>query len=87
MLKGYKYNQTMRKINNKSIYEQEFSLLHDFLATDKENIRFEYSNEREAINARQAIFSCAKKARQPITVAQRGKYVFAVKKAEEKAGQ
>lgn len=83
MLKGYEFNQVCRKITGKSIYTQEQNLLHEFLATDNENICFEYHNTQEAINAVQALKMYAKKARQPLKFAQRGNRVFAERSVKE----
>ena len=84
MLKGYKFNQYVRKISSKSIYEQEYELLHDFLASENENICFEYGSTQEAINARAALVVYIKRARQPLQLMQRVNCVFAVRKDEDK---
>lgn len=83
MFKGFEYNKDFRKMANKSVYTQEFDLLHEFLATDNKNIRFEYSTEKEAINARQACATYIKNNNKPLKVMQRGNYVFAVKTIED----
>ena len=84
MLKGYKFNQYIRKISKKSVYEQEFELLHGFLATENENICFEYGSTQEAINVRQALMMYTKRVRQPLNILQRGNTVFAIRKDEDK---
>ena len=48
MLKSYKYNQPYRKINKKTKYEQERELLHNFLASENQNICLEYESVKEA---------------------------------------
>lgn len=84
MLKGYKFNQYVKKINSKSVYEQEHELLHDFLASENENIYFEYGSTQEAINARAALVVYIKRVRQPLQILQRGNCVFAIRIEEEK---
>ena len=79
MFKGFEYNKDYRKIKGRSIYTQEFELLHDFCGSDKENIRLEYSTEREAANARQACAVYTKKNRMNLKMLQRGNYVFAIR--------
>lgn len=85
MLKGFEYNKNYRKISKRSLYDQECELLHEFLGTENENIRFEYGNEKEANNARQGCARYAKEHRMPLKLMQRGVFVFAVrtKKGDE----
>lgn len=83
MLKGYEFNQVCRKITKRSIYDREYELLHEFLATDNENICFEYHDTQEAINAVQALKMYAKKARQPLEFRQRANKVFAERAVKE----
>ena len=82
MFKGFEYNQEYRRIKSKSVYAQEIEILHEFAASDKDNVRLEYTTEQEAVNARQALYNYIKEARKPLKVMQRGKYVFAVKTNE-----
>lgn len=83
MLKGYEYNKDYRVIRGKSIYTQEYDLLHEFSATDNENIRLEYSTEREAINAKQALTKYVNRCRMPLKIIRRDVFVFAVKVARD----
>lgn len=80
MLKDIKYNQPYKVIMRKSVYNQEFQLLHDFQSGDKRNMRLEYSNKREAINAAAALKRYAQQARQPLDLSQRGNFVFVKRK-------
>lgn len=82
MFKGFEYNKNYRKICGKSIYAQEYELLHEFLTTENENIRFEYTAEREATNSRQCCAKYVKDNRMPLKVIQRKNYVFAIKTKE-----
>lgn len=78
MFKGFEYNKNYRKIGGRSIYEQEVELLHEFLASEHDNIRFEYTTEREAVNARQSLTVYAKKNKMPLKIMQRENFVFAI---------
>lgn len=83
MFKGFEYNKECRKVMDKSIYAEEHNILCDFLATENENVRLEYGNEKEAANAKQALTTWVKKNRKPLRIAQRGKYVFGFKTIED----
>ena len=77
MLKGYEYNQICRNIVKKTKYDYERGLLHEFLASENENIRLEYDSPREACNAAAMLKLYVKNARQPLEIKQRGNAVFA----------
>ena len=83
MLKGFEYNKNYRKISKRSLYDQECELLHEFLGTENENIRFEYGNEKEAKNARQACARYINENRMPLKAMWRGNYVFVVRVAKQ----
>ena len=83
MFKGYEYNKFCKYIAKKSIYEQEYTLLHEFLASKNENICFEYETRREAVNAAASLTMYIKKAKQPLLIKQRENFVFAVRKADK----
>lgn len=83
MFKGFEYNKECRKLMDRSVYAQEHKVLTDFLVTDNENVRLEYGNEREAVNAVQALKTWVKQNRKPLKVVQRRHYVFAIKTIEE----
>lgn len=83
MLKGFEYNKECRRLMDRSLYAEEHKVLSDFLASDNENVRLEYGNENEAINARQALNMWVKNNRKPLKLAQRRQYVFAVKTIED----
>jgi hypothetical protein len=59
-------------------------VLHDFLASDHENVRLEYDTVAEAKNASQAIRKYIKDIRQPLLAKQRNNYVFIVRKEDNK---
>lgn len=87
MLKNIEYNKEYRIIRGKSIYQREFDLLHEFLATDHENIRLEYSNEKEASLVRNNIFKYINRCKMPLEVMRRGVFVFAVRVSKETDGE
>ena len=80
MFKGHKFNQTCKNIEKKSVYHQERELLHEFLASEHENIMFEYSTSREAVNAAAMLKLYVQNVRQPLDIMQRGSNVFAVRR-------
>ena len=79
MFKSYKYNQKFKKRAKKSIYDQEQNLIHDFLASKNENIEFEYTCSKEAVNAAAALKNYTTACRQPLNVMQRANFVYVVK--------
>lgn len=64
----------------RQLYSYEHSLLHEFLATDNENMRLEYSNEKEAYNASQSMKRYIETHRQPLKVAHRKTYLYILRK-------
>jgi hypothetical protein len=83
MFKGFEYNKECRKFMDRSVYAQEHKVLSDFWLTDNENVRLEYGNVREAINASQALKTWVRENRRSLKIAQRSNYVFAFKKIED----
>ena len=83
MFKGYEYNKECRRMKDKSVYAEEHSILCDFLATEHENVRLEYGNDREAVNASTSLNNWVKKNRKPLKLAQRRNFVFAFKTIED----
>ena len=83
MLKGFEYNKECRKLMDKSVYAEEHKILCDFLATEHENVRLEYSNEREALNASAVLRKWAKDNRKPLKICQRRNFAFAIKTIED----
>lgn len=83
MLKGFEYNKECRKLMDRSVYAEEHKILCDFLATDNENVRLEYGNDREAVNAYSSLSTWVKKNRKPLKLAQRRNFVFAFKTIED----
>ena len=81
MLKGTEFNKNFTPKGGKSVYTQEQNTLHELLASEYENVRFEYRNEQEAINARQAIilYIYIKANKQPLNAFQRKNFVFVVR--------
>ena len=79
MFKGYEYNKECRRMKDKSVYAEEHGILCDYLASNNENVRLEYGDEKEAVNAVQALRTWVKNNRKPLACKQRGKYVFAIK--------
>ena len=51
MFKEVKYNQSFERSDKRSVYSQEHKLLHDFHSSDKQNMRFEYANKKQAHSA------------------------------------
>lgn len=80
MLKGYEYNQVCRNIVKKTKCDYERGLLHEYLASENENIRLEYDTPREAVNAAAMLKLYVRNARQPLEIKQRGNAVFAERK-------
>ena len=85
MLKGFEYNKECRKLMDRSVYAEEHKILSDLLESNNENVRLEYGNEREAVNAVQALKMWTKSNRKPLKLAQRRNYVFAVNSKEMQA--
>ena len=83
MLKGFKYNQECRKMRDRSVYAEEHKILSDFLATDNENVRLEYGDEREAFNAAMSHRKWTRDIRKPLKITQRKNFVFAFKTIED----
>ena len=83
MFKSITYNVDFRPSRKKSVYSMEYAAMHDFLASDNENMCFEYNNNKEAANAYQAIWTYAKKNRQPLTVSTRQNTIVITKNTEE----
>ena len=83
MFKAFDFNKEFRKIAKKSIYTQEFDVLHEFLPSDNKNIRFEYSTAKEARSAAAALKKYAKENKQPLIFKQRGNYIFAIRKGDD----
>ena len=83
MFKGFEYNKECRKLADRGAYAQEHNVLIEFITSDNENVRLEYSTEREAINAVQALKNWCARERKPLKLHQRTHYVFAVKKGDE----
>lgn len=83
MLKGFEYNKEYRKLSDKSVYAQEHKVLCNFLASEHENVRMEYGDEREALNSAAALRKWARDNRKPLEIRQRGKYVFGIKTIED----
>ena len=81
MLKKYEFNKPIG--GGRLLYSYEHSLLHEFLATDNENMRLEYSDEREALNARQALARYIDSHKQPLNALCRGTFVYVVRKEKE----
>ena len=82
MLKTYTYNKTYREICRKTKYEQERELLHDFLASENENMCLEYENEREVKNAAQWIRQYSKEAKKGIVAKVRENFVIVEREGE-----
>ena len=83
MFKEVKYDQPFTPKKRKSLYHQEFQLLHEFHGSDKRNMRLEYINHKDAHNAAQAIQRYAKQTRTLICASQRGNFVFVTRKEGE----
>ena len=83
MFKGFEFNKECRKLTDRSVYAEEHKVLSELLASDHENVRLEYGNEREAKNAYASLKKHIMQNRQPLKVAQRRNFVFAIKKSEE----
>ena len=84
MFKAFDFNKDFRKIAKKSIYTQEFDVLHEFLPSDNKNIRYEYSTDKEARAATAALRKYAEQNKQPLIFEQIANYVFAIRKDGEK---
>lgn len=81
MLIGHKYNQKMKGIAKKSIYDVEFGLLHEFNGSENTNLELEYSTPKEAQHGKQAIKRYIDKNKMPLIAWQREKYVYVERKA------
>lgn len=83
MFKEVKYDQPFTPNKRKSLYHQEFQLLHEFHGSDKRNMRLEYIANKDAHNAWQALDRYAKQTKTPVIISQRGNYVFVTRKEGE----
>lgn len=83
MFRGFEFNKECRVIKT-GLYQQECGVLHDFLASDHTNVRFEYDTVAEAKNASQAIRRYIRENKQNLTAKQRNSYVFVVRKEDNK---
>ena len=83
MFKGFEFNKECRIIKGKSIYAEEHNILCDFLASEHENVRLEYGNDKEAKNAYSSLSVWRTKNRKPLRLTQRKNYVFAFKTIED----
>ena len=84
MLKGIKYNQNYKKKRGKSVYTQEHNAISDFeFVPDKHNLRFEYNDKKEAINAGNQLRRYVKETKKQLVVLQRENFVFVVKEKED----
>lgn len=79
MIKSIKRNVGYIPKNRKSMYDQEYNLTHELLASDDTNIEVEYYNASEAKAAYQAIKKYTVKVRQPLGVSQRGQSIIIYK--------
>ena len=77
------YNVDFKPRKRRSKYDPEREAMHDFLASNNENVCFEYDSEREADCARAAIYKYAREARQPLCVSQRGNTVVLTRKGNK----
>lgn len=57
-----------RTCNGRSKYWREHEEVHDFLASDNENVVLGYDNERDAKNAFQGIYNYVKCSKSPVRV-------------------
>lgn len=71
-----RYNVPYARGKSRNKYNPERTALHEFLASQNENICFEYLNVNEAVNARVAIKKYAAKARKNINITQKGNMVI-----------
>lgn len=83
MFIGFEFNKECRKLQDRGVYAEEHNILCDFLASKHENVRLEYGNEKESLNASNALRRWIKDNRKPLKVAQRRNYVFAFKTIED----
>lgn len=77
MLKNHEFNKPFG--GGRLLYSYEHSLLHEFLATDNENMRLEYSDKREAFNAKQALTRYINSHKQPLNALCREVYVYIIR--------
>lgn len=79
MFKSISYNVNYKKTSK---YDAEKEALHDFNASNNENMRLEYDSSCEAINARNTVARYIKMAKMPLSVTANGKgiVVFRVSK-------
>ena len=83
MIKNIEYNIPLEKWGGKSIYGHEYSLMHDFASSEHENMRIEYSGNREAQKVAQCMKRHAVQCKMNIEITQRDTYVYVYKKGRE----
>lgn len=79
------FNVPEISIAKRTLYTREYDILHEFLASNNSNVRFDYGTTQRAVFARQAMKEYAKRNRMQIAFSQRGKYVFAFKEPKPKS--
>lgn len=77
------YNVEYKPRKRRSKYDPERGATHEFLASNHENVCFEYDNEHEAKCARMAIQKYVREARQPLCASQRGNAVVLTRKGNK----
>lgn len=77
------YNVDFNPRKRRSKYDPEGEAMHEFLATNHDNMCFEYSNEREANCARMATQKYAREARQPLSISLRGNTIVITRKGNK----
>ena len=83
---NYRYNVTYRLIGkngSKSMYQQEYDLLHEFYGSTNDNLAFEYPTRYEARKASLSLMRYAKLNRMNISVKVRGEMIIIVRKGDE----
>lgn len=83
MFKGFEFNKDCRRFQDRGAYAEEHNILCDFLASKHENVRLEYGDGREAMNATNSLRKWIAKNRKPLKVVKRKNYVFALKTIED----
>ena len=76
-------NVDFKPRKRRSKYDPEREATHEFLASNNENVCFEYGNEHEARCARIATQKYVREARQPLSVSQRGNTVVLTRKGNK----
>lgn len=82
MLKEIKYNLPRPKgFIRRGVYAQELNLIHDFLASENETMRFEYDSRKSATNARAMLVKYT--SNQPIRIVQVQNFVWIARDEKE----